>query len=261
MATQSLQEIMRALRADETGCPWDRQQTFKSIAPYTIEEAYEVADAIAHGDMDELRCELGDLLFQVVFHAQMAEEGGHFCFDDVVEAITEKMIRRHPHVFANVNLADAEAQSQAWERHKAAERRQQTEGEVSQLAGVALGLPALLRAEKLQKRAASVGFDWPDLTGVIGKIDEELNELKEAVEGGECKERLSEELGDLLFSCVNLARRLDLDAETALRECNRKFVRRFETIEQQLRSAGIPLEEAGLDEMDRLWSEAKERVG
>ena len=249
---------MRALRAAETGCPWDRQQTFETIAPYTIEEAYEVADAIAQGDMDDLCSELGDLLFQVVFHAQMAEEAGHFTFDDVVAVISEKMIRRHPHVFAGVDVADAETQSHAWEQHKAAERkRKQAEGEVSQLAGVALGLPALLRAEKLQKRAARVGFDWPDLDGVMDKIDEELDELKQAIAKGESKQRLAEELGDLLFSCANLARRLDLDAETAVRGTNRKFECRFAYIEQQLSLAGIPLEEASLDEMDRLWNEAK----
>ncbi|MCF6281030.1 MAG: nucleoside triphosphate pyrophosphohydrolase [Candidatus Polarisedimenticolaceae bacterium] len=258
MATKPLQEIMRALRADKTGCPWDRQQSFASIAPYTIEEAYEVADAIAQGDMDELRGELGDLLFQVVFHAQMAEEAGHFGFDDVVETICEKMIRRHPHVFAGSDVADAEAQSQAWELHKAAERRQkQVDGETSQLAGVALGLPALLRAEKLQKRASQVGFDWPELSGVIAKIDEELAELKEAIAEDEGKQRLSEELGDLLFSCANLARRLDIDAETAVRDTNRKFERRFAYIEQQLSLTGIALEEASLEEMERLWNEAK----
>ncbi len=260
MATKSLQEIMRALRAEEGGCPWDRQQTFETIAPYTLEEAYEVADAIAQGDMDELKNELGDLLFQVVFHAQMAEEAGHFIFDDVVDAICKKMIRRHPHVFAGCGLSDAEAQSQAWEQQKAAEREEkQLEGRASQLAGVARALPALLRAEKLQKRAARVGFDWPELGGVIDKIDEELAELKEAIAEGESKQRVSEELGDLLFSCANLARRLEIDAETALRNTNQKFESRFAYIEQQLSLVGISIEAASLEEMDRLWNEAKER--
>ncbi len=256
--TETLQEIMRALRREEGGCPWDRQQTFETIAPYTIEEAYEVADAISQGDMDELKSELGDLLFQVVFHAQIAEEAGHFTFEDVVSAVCEKMIRRHPHVFAGSDVADAEVQHQAWEREKALERQQkQSEGETSTLAGVALALPALLRAEKLQKRAARVGFDWPDLSGVIGKIDEELAELKEAIVEGEREPRLSEELGDLLFSCANLARRLEIDAESAVRSTNLKFERRFAYIERQLSQAGIPIEEASLDEMDRLWNEAK----
>ncbi len=258
--TETLQEIMRALRREESGCPWDRQQTFETIAPYTIEEAYEVADAIAQGDMDELKSELGDLLFQVVFHAQIAEEAGHFTFEDVVSAVCEKMIRRHPHVFADSDVADAEVQRQIWERDKAVERQQkQPERETSTLAGVALALPALLRAEKLQKRAARVGFDWPDLSGVIGKIDEELAELKEAIVEGESEQRLSEELGDLLFSCANLARRLEIDAETAVRGTNLKFERRFAYIEQQLSRAGTPIEEASLDEMDRLWNEAKNR--
>jgi len=260
LATKLLQEIMRTLRAEEGGCPWDRQQTFETIAPYTIEEAYEVADAIAQGDMDELKSELGDLLFQVAFHAQMAEEAGHFTFDDVVTAICEKMVRRHPHVFAGRDVADAEAQSRAWEQHKAAERKQkQPEGRASQLAGVALALPALLRAEKLQKRAARVGFDWPDLGGVIDKIDEELAELKEAIAEGEGKQRVSEELGDLLFSCANLARRLEIDSEAAVRNTNKKFEKRFAYIEQQLFQAGTALEAASLDEMDRLWNEAKEQ--
>lgn len=259
LSIQSLQEIMRALRSEERGCPWDRKQSFESIAPYTIEEAYEVADAITHGDMDALSGELGDLLFQVIFHAQMAEETGYFTFDDVVAAICEKMIRRHPHVFADVNMADAEAQSRAWEHHKAAERKQkQRKGEDSHLAGIALGLPALLRAEKLQKRAAHVGFDWPDLSGVVDKVDEELDELKTALAEGESKQRLSEELGDLLFSCANLARRLGVDAESAVRATNSKFEQRFAYIETELRKVGMPLEEASLEEMDRLWNEAKE---
>lgn len=258
MATEALQEIMRALRAKEGGCPWDREQTFKTIAPYTIEEAYEVADAIAQGDMGELRSELGDLLFQVVFHSQMAEEGGHFTFDDVVSTICEKMTRRHPHVFSDKEVANAEEQSHAWEQHKAVERLQkQADGEVSHLSGIALALPALLRAEKLQKRAARVGFDWPELDGVIDKIDEELAELKEAIAEGESKQRVSEEMGDLLFSVANLARRLKIDAETTVRDTNQKFEHRFAYIEQQLSQAGISLEEASLQEMDRLWNEAK----
>lgn len=256
-STLSLIEIMRALRDEEAGCPWDREQTFETIAPYTIEEAYEVADAIARKDMDELRDELGDLLFQVVFHSQMAHEAGYFQFNDVVESITRKMLRRHPHVFADDEVTTAEEQSHAWERHKAAERQAKGSEGHSQLDGVALGLPALLRAEKLQKRAARVGFDWPDLTGVVEKLEEELDEVKSALAQDEGLQRITEEMGDLLFSCVNLARKAGVDAETALRHANQKFDSRFRYIERQLKTANTPLEQATLDEMERLWLEAK----
>lgn len=256
-STRSLLAVMRSLRDEETGCPWDREQTFVTIAPYTIEEAYEVADAIAREDMQDLRDELGDLLFQVVFHSQMAQEAGYFQFDDVVESITRKMLRRHPHVFADEAVENADEQSHAWERHKAAERQAKESDTHSQLDGVALGLPALLRAEKLQKRAARVGFDWPDLTGVVDKLDEELDEVKSALAQDEGLQRITEEMGDLLFCCVNLARKAGIDAETALRHANQKFDTRFRYIERQLKAADIPLEQASLDEMERLWQEAK----
>ncbi len=237
MPINELIEIMARLRDPQGGCPWDREQTFATIVPYTIEEAYEVADAIERGDMGELRDELGDLLFQVVFYAQMAREQGSFDFSDVVQAINTKMLRRHPHVFADAEVADVAEQSLAWERLKAEERRKKAEeGAHSQLDGVAQALPALLRAEKLQKRAAKVGFDWPDVAGVVAKVNEELNEITDELEDAGDAVRLREEVGDLLFSCVNLARRLEVDAESSLREANGKFEKRFRRMEQILDS-------------------------
>ncbi len=249
-------KVMAALRDPAGGCPWDREQDFSSIAPYTIEEAYEVADAIARGDMDDLRDELGDLLFQVVFHARMAEEAGSFAFGDVVQAIVEKMLRRHPHVFADDEVADAEAQTQAWERLKAEERKAKGEADHSLLDGVTLGLPALSRAQKLQKRAARAGFDWPEVDGVLGKIAEELDEVRVEIERGD-EQALSGEIGDLLFACVNLARYAGIDPETALRSTNEKFERRFRYLERVLHGQGKALEQCSLEEMDELWDEAK----
>ena len=229
-----LVDIMARLRDPERGCPWDVQQTFATIAPYTLEEAYEVADAIERGDMPELRDELGDLLFQVAFYTQMAREQQLFDFDAVHDAICDKMVRRHPHVFADARVADAEEQSHAWERFKAAERHGKGGEAAGQLAGVARALPALVRAEKLQRRAAKVGFDWDDVTGVAEKVREELDELAQARSDGAPEARQAEELGDLLFSCVNLARHLGIDAEQALRGANEKFERRFGAMERLL---------------------------
>jgi MazG family protein len=249
-------EVMAALRDPQGGCPWDLEQNFATIAPYTIEEAYEVADAIERGELGELRDELGDLLFQVAFHARLAEEQGAFNFDDVVAAIVEKMIRRHPHVFADEQVADAEAQSHAWEQLKAKERREKSQH--SLLDGVALGLPALARAEKLQKRAARAGFDWPEITPVFHKIHEEIEEVRAELDSDD-HQALHDEIGDLLFACVNLARHAGVDAEQALRSANTKFVRRFRYVEEALNTEGSSVEEAGLEQMDALWDEAKRR--
>lgn len=249
--------LMARLRDPEHGCPWDREQDFTTIAPYTIEEAYEVADAISRGDMVDLRSELGDLLFQVVFHARMAEEMEEFSFADVVEGIVEKMIRRHPHVFADEKVADAEAQTRAWEEHKARERQEKGQHH-SLLDSVTLGLPALSRAQKLQKRAARAGFDWPEIDGVLEKIDEELDEVRAEIDA--CDQvALQGEIGDLLFACVNLARYAGVDPEAALRMTNDKFERRFRYIEDALRQDGKALEQCSLEEMDKLWSEAKNK--
>lgn len=250
--------LMATLRDPLRGCPWDRQQTFKTIAPYTLEEAFEVADAIEQNDMTGLREELGDLLFQVVFHARMAEEAGAFAFADVVEAITEKMIRRHPHVFADAEVADAEEQTRRWEAQKAAERSAKSSGETSLLDGVALGLPALTRAEKLQKRAARAGFDWPEVKGVVAKVHEELQEVERELERGEA-EALQGEIGDLLFSVVNLARHSGIDAEHALRAVNLKFERRFRAMEKAIAAQGKALSECSLEALDAEWDEVKKQ--
>jgi ATP diphosphatase len=258
-------EIMAALRTPVTGCPWDLEQNFATIAPYTIEEAYEVADAIARGDFDDLREELGDLLLQVVYHARMAEEQNAFAFGDVVEAITRKMIRRHPHVFADKdgNIAPAGVKS-AWERIKAEEKAERAAGRPpeetahkSLLSGVKAGQPALTRAMELQRKASTVGFDWNDPRAVLAKIREEADEIEAALDGGDADE-LAEETGDLLFALVNLARHVGADPETARRATNAKFERRFAYIERALAAKGHSLEEATLEEMDALWNEAKD---
>lgn len=237
--------IMARLRDPESGCPWDVEQSFETIAPYTIEEAHEVADAIARGDMADLKDELGDLLLQVVFHSRIAEEAGHFAIGDVVTAISDKMIRRHPHVFGSDARETGHAQ---WEAIKAAER--DAKPDKSALAGVALGLPALLRAEKLQKRAARTGFDWPDPHGPRLKIDEELIEIEQCSSTDE----LEDEIGDLLFACVNWSRHLGIDPEAALRRANRKFETRFRAMEAEAGEAfnGLPLEDK-----DALWERVK----
>lgn len=252
-----LLEIMRYLRDPDTGCPWDIEQDFSTIAPYTIEEAYEVADAIEREAWEELKGELGDLLFQSVFHAQMASEAGYFTFDDVADTMSDKMVARHPHVFGDEDRdKSAEQQTRDWETIKAAERagKKQT----GTLDGVAIGLPALLRAMKLQKRAARVGFDWPDISHVLDKMVEEARELVEA-SADLPKARIEEELGDLLFVMANLARHLDIDPEAALRHANAKFVRRFEFIETELSKRGKRPEDSNLQEMDALWDQIRAR--
>ena len=246
--------VMATLRDPQTGCPWDREQDFSTIAPYTIEEAYEVADAIARNDLADLCDELGDLLFQVVFHARMAEEQGVFTFDDVVDAIVAKMTRRHPHVFGGDEVTDAEEQTRAWEKHKAAERKENEQH--SLLDGVALGLPALSRAHKLQKRAARVGFDWPTVDGVLHKVEEEISEIRAEI-ANDNNEALQQEVGDLLFACVNLARHTGGDAEELLRAANNKFEYRFRYLESELEKQGKELEECSLEEMDALWEAVK----
>lgn len=261
-AVTRLLEIMTRLRDPETGCPWDVEQTFASIAPYTIEEAYEVADAIAVGDMKGLRDELGDLLLQVVYHAEMAREAEHFDFDAVAEAVGDKMVRRHPHVFAKETVDSSAAQSRAWEDHKEAERLAANVGNgdtgaASALDGVPSALPALLRAEKLGKRAARVGFDWPDLPPVLAKIQEEIGELEAEMVGGGTTARLEHELGDLLFACTNLARHLKINPETALRQANRRFESRFRRVETLLAERGKTTSDATLDDLEALWAEAK----
>ena len=247
-----LLEVMARLRDPHGGCPWDLEQTFATIAPYTIEEAYEVAEAVARQDMGDLVDELGDLLLQVVFHAQMAREVGHFSFEDVVRAIVDKMVRRHPHVFAGERVADAAEQTIAWEVLKEAERGTDRE---SALDGVTRGLPALKRAAKLQSRAARVGFDWPDARSVIAKIREEIDEL-EAELGGD-RERVADEIGDLVFSCVNLARRVGVDADGALIGANAKFERRFRALEALARDRGQDLGALDARDLDALWEEVK----
>lgn len=264
---------MARLRDPETGCPWDREQDFSTIAPYTVEEAYEAADAIARGDMPGLRDELGDLLFQVVFHARMAEEAGAFDFEDVAEGIVNKMLRRHPHVFGTAEERRRGAAPGAWERIKAEERargavsgssqagkRDPADGDdaggVGALDGVALALPALRRAQKLGRRAARVGFDWPDVDGPRDKLAEELAELDEARRSG-VADRIAEEFGDLLFAAVNLARHLDLDAEQALSRANRKFEQRFRRMEQAIHAAGRRLEDLPLETLESYWQAIK----
>jgi nucleoside triphosphate diphosphatase len=253
--TQALLEIMAQLRNPQGGCPWDLAQNFETIAPYTLEEAYEVADAIERGNMHDLKHELGDLLLQVVFHAQIAKEIGAFTFEEVAEAVAKKMRTRHPHVFGNTVIESADEQTMHWEKLKAAERAQ-TNVNASALDGVALGLPALLRAQKLQKRAARVGFDWPDISGVLNKLQEEIGELNDAIASGNTA-HAQEELGDALFALVNVARFLDADAETALRSTNTKFTRRFTHVENAVRATGKTLENSTLEIMEQHWNEAK----
>ena len=254
---QRLLAIMARLRDPTRGCPWDREQSFTTIAPYTIEEAYEVAEAIAENDMSALKDELGDLLFQVVFHSRMAEEAGEFAFADVAAAISDKMLRRHPHVFGDTEIADAAAQTTAWEEHKAAERRAKNgDRRQSALDGVGPALPALTRAEKIQKRAARVGFDWPDAAPIFDKIAEETAELRAEIESGSTS-GIADEIGDLLFAVANLARHLKVDPETALRQATRKFETRFRRVEALLAERGKDPADATLDEMETHWQQAK----
>ncbi len=256
---QKLIEIMEQLRDPVAGCPWDREQTFATISRHTIEEAYEVADAIQRDAMDELKDELGDLLFQVAFYTQMAREQSLFDFADVLESICAKMIRRHPHVFANEKIDTADQQTVAWERLKAEERNRGSNNEklTGQLDGVAQALPALMRSTKLQKRAADVGFDWHDIQGPLDKIREELEEVEAEISSADSQERLEAEIGDLLFSCVNLARHAKVDAETALRRANQSFETRYQAMESMLRDKGQKMQELSLSEMEELWQQAK----
>jgi MazG family protein len=252
-----LLEIMARLRDPQGGCPWDREQNFSTIAPYTIEEAYEVADAIARRDPDALKDELGDLLFQVVFHARMAEEAGMFAFDDVAGAIADKMERRHPHVFGAAEVASVAAQNEAWEAHKAAERRDRalaTGAPGSVLDGVAHALPALLRADKIQKRAARIGFDWPDARPVFDKLKEEVAELETEFQKPAVRGTLEDEMGDILFAAANLARKLDIDPEAALRHATAKFERRFRRVETLAAEHAVG---SDLDSLEALWQQAK----
>ncbi len=250
----NLLDIMKALRDPQSGCPWDLEQDFRSIYPYTIEEAYEVADAIDRQDWPGLQDELGDLLLQVVFHAQMAAERGWFAFADVVDAITAKMTRRHPHVFGTATIDSATAQTEAWAVHKQSERT--GAGDASVLSGVARALPALMRAEKLSNRAAEAGFDWPDADGARAKVDEELGELDQARQAGDA-DGIAEELGDLLFATVNLARHLGVDPEDALRAGNEKFVRRFQALETRLAEGGDDWSDLTLAQLEALWQHVK----
>ncbi len=256
-AIERLLSVMARLRDPDTGCPWDVEQSFATIAPYTIEEAYEVADAIQRSDMDDLREELGDLLFQVVFHSQMAQEAGAFRFEDVAAGMADKMVRRHPHVFGDADERDAASQTVAWEAQKAAERAEKLKDDLSVLANVPLALPARTRCEQLMQRGARVGVDWPNLDGVFAKIEEELAEVREAIDEAD-KAHISEEIGDLLATVVNLARKLEIDPEDAMRTANAKFERRFRAVEQKLAARHSSVDEADLAAMEALWLEAKQ---
>jgi MazG family protein len=257
-----LLQIMSSLRDPNGGCPWDREQDFESIAGYTLQEVYEVIDAIERDDMGDLCDELGDLLFHIVFYAQMASEEGYFDFTLVLNQLNQKLERRHPHVFGDASIKSTRDQSELWENLKREERLENvSEHNRSQsiLDGIGSSLPAIMRAEKLQRRAAGVGFDWPDSVPVFTKIIEELDELRRAVKDDESRENITEELGDLLFTCVNLARHINVDAEMALRKSNRKFEARFHYIEQQIAARGKRIEDINLEELDSLWEQAKKR--
>lgn len=251
-----LLQVMEKLRDPNGGCPWDLEQDYATIAPYTVEEAYEVADAIYRGDFADLRDELGDLLLQVVFHAQMAKEEGRFDFEAVAGAITDKMIRRHPHVFDTHDADTPDAVTQSWEETKAQERKEKGQDE-SALSGVAIALPELMRAEKLSKRAARVGFTWPEASWVFKDLEEEVDELKEEMANGADPDRLEDEMGDILFVAANLARMLGVDPEKALRRTNRKFDLRFRAMEQSFQAEGRALKDCSLEEMDARWDSVK----
>lgn len=260
-----LLDIMARLRDPEQGCPWDKQQSFETILPFTLEEVYEVADAIDRGAMDELKSELGDLLFQIVFYAQIAREQGLFDFGDIVAGISDKLVQRHPHVFAAAEITSAgiisvEAQSVAWEKHKEQERAHKAESEArpaSVLDNIPVALPGLMRAAKLQRRVMRVGFDWPDIMPVLDKIEEEIGELREALANGGKRDEMEHEIGDLMFACVNLARHADIDPEVALRSVNRRFESRFRRVETLATERGRALPEMTLAEMNELWEQAK----
>ena len=261
MSMNNLLEIMSRLRDPKNGCPWDIEQTFETIAPFTIEEAYEVHEAISNNNYDNLKDELGDLLLQIVFHSKIAEELQLFCFDEVVESICEKMVERHPHVFGHEKIKTVDEQLASWEDIKAKERETKSENQselLSALSGVSVAYPALLRAEKLQKRAARVGFDWKETEPVLNKLDEEVSELKEVLNENCEKSRLEDELGDILFTCVNLARHINIDPETALHKANRKFIQRFQHVETLLKNElNIKPENADFSELEERWKRAK----
>jgi tetrapyrrole methylase family protein/MazG family protein/ATP diphosphatase len=252
----TLREVMARLRSRESGCTWDLEQTFSTIAPYTLEEAYEVVDAIERQDMSDLKDELGDLLLQVIFHAQMAEELDAFDFNDVAQSAADKMVRRHPHIFADVPARTSVEQTLAWEEIKARERADRFSPEVSALGGIAVALPALTRAVKLSSRAARVGFAWSTTTEILAKLKEEIAELEHELEHGRT-DAAGQELGDVLFVCANIARQIGADPEAALRYANEKFIRRFRYIEERLAASGRTPAQSDLTEMDRMWDEAK----
>jgi len=258
---QQLLEIMQALRDPDSGCPWDLQQNFQSLIPYTIEEAYEVADAIEQNKLADIKNELGDLLFQIVFYSQLAQEQQAFNFNDVAQAISEKLIRRHPHVFADAQVENAEHQTEVWEKLKQQEREAKAAKQSSQLScldDVSRTLPSLMRAEKLQKRAAREGFDWPDIKGVIAKIYEEMDEVKHELDADvQSVERLEDEIGDLFFSCVNLSRFVGVDAEQSLRKANLKFEYRFRNVEKRAKEKNLQLNKMSIDELEALWQAVK----
>jgi ATP diphosphatase len=254
--TKRLLDIMQALRDPETGCPWDKKQTFESIVPHTLEEAYEVADAIEQGDMTELEGELGDLLFQVVFYAQLGQEENHFDFESIAKAMSDKLVRRHPHVFSDMTLDSDDAIKQNWEKLKQQERQSKDSRNTSLLDDLPKHFPALSLAQKMQKRVGRHGFDWPELGGVIEKLEEELGELKEAIQSQD-KKHIEEELGDLLFSCVNLSRHLKVDPESALRKSCRKFEKRFRALEQTIQQDGLTVDSASLEQLEAAWQNAK----
>lgn len=260
---EKLKEIMKALRDPDSGCPWDIQQDFSTIAPYTVEEAYEVADAIERNDMEDLKSELGDLLFQVIFHSQLADEAGLFDFQDVVKQINEKLTRRHPHVFEDEKVENEEHLARRWEEHKHAERTEKSKNEDSghsAFDGIASTMPALKWSHKIQKRAASTGFDWPNIWPVFEKLEEELTELKEEIGKEENHERIIDEFGDVLFVCVNIAMHLGVDAEQALRHGNRKFISRFDVMEKLMGSDDKQFADCSLEQMEAYWQQAKKRL-
>lgn len=250
-----LQGVMAALRDPETGCPWDQKQTHKTLIPYLLEETYEVVDAIEQGDDKHLTEELGDLLLQIVFHAQIGREEDRFDLDEIAEALSDKLVKRHPHVFANTQYASDTERNHAWETHKEKDREQKQQH--GTLSGIPEALPALMRAEKLQKRAARVGFDWPSIEPVFDKFQEELDEVREAIVEKHGKQRVEEEIGDLLFVVANLARHLNINPENALRKTNQKFIRRFDYVESGIKNNGGTLETSSLDEMEKEWQKAK----
>lgn len=262
-AIEKLVDIMRALRDTKSGCPWDLEQDFQSLIPYTLEEAYEVADAIERNHLDDIKGELGDLLFQIVFYSQLADEQQIFNFNDVAQSINEKLIRRHPHVFAGAKVKDAEAQTKEWEKIKELERKSKAGDRtkiLSHLDDVSRTLPSLMRAEKLQKRAAKEGFDWVSIKGVLAKVYEELEEVQQEVDAeAQRKERLEDEIGDLFFSCINLSRHAGVDAEQSLRKANLKFERRFRALEDLANGKGLQVNEMNSDELEELWKQVKNK--